>query len=444
MSEHDVLSQSTFESTTARSGEASGSGTNDAATDSRIAICEKLVDEAVEREWPATTLADALKDLGLKAIEAVDYLDELKQRLEIRRSKARRPETPPHQPPALTEEPAQAVEQEDRNRAVEEAAWASLRAKLDGATVSAPFNTSSEILDKMLDFLGQESASSTSLSKSVLAVAPHLADDEDSVFVDPYLSETQKYKFAYASQKPFEILVIKAQGRKVLEPVANSIWKLVILDKYVDFEKLYATLDPSYNPNDEAKELNERFSLLEKNSISSKRSVESEAEWMRLYDVWAGATLHFYPHRKAELASYRDLIVNMFRAAPSPSPAIKFDRDSRERYSRQPYRLDSCKDVLPFPLLSQLLACTHGAPSSSKSKKRSADSQEGRRKRSETVCQNWNLGACDGDTCNYGRKHNICSECGEPHQAKDRTDCYSALTRRRQQQRATATRGGRK
>jgi hypothetical protein len=183
------------------------------------------------------------------------------------------------------------------------------------------------------------------------------------MFNDPYLSETQKCKLAYAGQKPFENLLIKAQGRKVLEPIANSIWKLIILDKYVDFEKLYATLDPTYNPNDEAKELNERFSLLDKNSLSSKCAVVTEAEWMRLYDVWAGATIHFYPHRKAELASYRDLIVNMFRAALSPSPAIKFDRDSRERYSHQPYRLDSCKDVLPFPLLSLLLACSESSPS---------------------------------------------------------------------------------
>ena len=297
----------------------------------------------------------------------------------------------------------------------------------------------------MLELLGQEALPSSSLSKSVLAVAPHLAEDEDSIFNDPYLSETQKCKVAYASQKPFENLIIKAQGRKVQEPVANSIWKLIILDKYVDFEKLYVTLDPDYNPNDEAKDLNERFTLLEKNSISSRRSVLTEAEWMRLFDLWACATLHFYPHRKAELSSYRELIVSMFRAASSPSPAIKYDRDSRERYSRQPYHLDSSKDVLPFPLLSQLLSYAQNpSPPSPSGKRRSGDAQEGRRKRSETVCQNWNLGACDGDACNYGRRHNVCSECGEPHRAKDKAECYTTLNRRRQQQRAKAANSSRK
>lgn len=113
-----------------------------------------------------------------------------------------------------------------------------------------------------------------------------------------------------------------------------------------------------YHPNDEAKELNEKFTLLEKNSVSSKRSVHTEAEWMRLFDVWVGAVLQFYPHRKNELTSYRELIVNLFQATASPLPAIKYDRDSRERYSRQPFRLDSSKDVLPFPLLSQLYCIT--------------------------------------------------------------------------------------
>jgi hypothetical protein len=439
MPDHDQHSQSTFESVSAVSAEASAP--INATLDNRISACEKLVDDAVENDWPPTQLADALKDLGLRAAEAIDYIDELNQRQEIRRAKARDPGSPVREPAA--EGQLEPVGQEERDRAVEEAAWASLRSKLEDANAHGS-SISANVLDKVLELLGQEPSPSSSLSKSVLAVAPHLADDDDSVFKDPYLSETQNCKIAYASQKPFENLIIKAQGRKMHEPVANSIWKLIILDKYVDFEKLYATLDPDYNPSDEAKDLNDNFSILEKNSISSKRSVLTEAEWIRLFDIWATATLHFYPHRKAELASYRELIINMFRATSSPYPAIKYDRDSRERYSRQPYRLDSSKDVLPLPLLSQLLSYSQGSSSSSGNKKRSGDSQEGRRKRAETVCQNWNLGACDGETCHYGRRHNVCSECGEHHQAKDRADCLATLNRRRQQQRATGKGGSRK
>ena len=440
MPDHDYQSRSTLESPVG--GSAGTSGSHEASFQDRVSACERLVDEAVEKNWSTTVLGTALKELGLRAVEAADYVEELTQRLEIRRGKARDPGSPVREPTANL--PEHAREQEERDKAVEEAAWASFFSKLANAD-SAASSDSSNVFERMLQLVRQESPSPSSLSKSLLAIAPHLADDDDSVFNDPYLSETRKYKMAYAGHKPFESLIIKAQSRKVQEPVANSIWKLIILDKYVDFEKLYATLDPDYNPNDEAKELNDKFTLLEKNSISSKRSVSTEAEWMRLFDIWAVATLHFYPHRKAELASYRELVTNMFRATPSPYPAIKYDRDTRERYSRQPFRLDSCKDILPIALLSQLLPFNQGPSSSSSgSKRRSGDSQEGRRKRSETICQNWNLGTCEGDSCRFGRRHNVCSECSGPHQAKDRSDCYSALNKRRQQQRANAARGSRK
>jgi hypothetical protein len=401
------------------------SSSTDSSMDSRVAACEKLVDEAVEKDLPASVLAESLKSLGLKAVEAADYLEEFGQRIAIRRSKAKQPGSPTRELSAEVQPAAE--DQFDRDRAVEEAAWASLMSKLQ-AEVPAPFSSPpSSFVDKMLDLLGQDAASSTSLSKAVLAVAPHLADDDNTIFEDPYLKETHKRKIAYTSQKPFENLVIRAQGRKMREPVANSIWRLIILDKYVDFEKLFVTLDPGYNPHDEAKELNERFTLLEKNSIRSKRSVLTESEWMRLYDIWVEAVLHFYPHRSVELSSYRELIVNMFRATISPLPGIQYDRDSRERYSRQPYRLDSSKDVLPFPLLSQLLSRVTPSSSSYGSKKRPGSSLEGPQKRSETICHNWNIGTCEGDTCRFGRRHNECSECGGPHRAKDSSDCFAAF-----------------
>ncbi|KAF8797569.1 hypothetical protein BYT27DRAFT_7125244 [Phlegmacium glaucopus] len=443
MSIHNAQSQGASGSETARSD--ATPLTSDPSIDARTTACERLVEDAVERDLSAAVLADSLKDLGLKAIEAIDYIDEFKQRVEIRRSKARKRNSPPRDLSPEAEGIPQ--NQEDRDRAVEEAAWASLRAKLESDSVSqaVPSDLSPNALDRMFELFSQEVSPPSSLSKSVLAVAPHLADDDDSVFENPHLNETQKCKIAYTNQKPFENLIIKAQGQRIREPIANSIWKLIILDKYVDFEKFYVTLDPGYNPNDEAKDLNEKFTLLERNSISSKRSIVTEAEWMRLYDAWVDAVLLFYPHRKAELSSYRDLIVNMFRATSSPFPAIKYDRDSRERYARQPYRLDSCKDTLPFPLLSQLLSSSHvgSVPSSSPSKKRAIVTYEGPRKRSDTVCQNWNLGSCEGDSCHFGRRHNECSECGGSHRAKDKGECQAALNRRRQHQRAASTRGGR-
>ena len=317
-------------------------------------------------------LAESLKEFGLKAVEAINYIEEFQRHVAIPCSKARQPDCPNHEAPSASDSTQAQV---DRDRAVEEAAWTSFRSHINTSAPALSSDASSNVLDEVFQILAQEDSPSTLLSKLVLAVAPHFADNNDSLFEDPYIYKTQKCKVAYANQKPFNNLIIVAQGRKVQEPITNSVWRLVILDKYVNFEKLYVMLDPGYNPDDEAKELTDKFLVLEKHTISSRRPVSTEAEWIRLFDIWVSAVLHFYPHCRSELASYRDLILNMFRATHSPLPAIQYDRDSRERYSRQPYRLDSSKNVLPFPLLSQLLSSPLSPPSSTGSNRRSPSPQ---------------------------------------------------------------------
>ncbi|KAG6903831.1 hypothetical protein DXG01_014505, partial [Tephrocybe rancida] len=53
------------------------------SVESRVAACDKLVNDAVEGVLSAIALAESLKNLGLTAIEASDYIDEYQQRLEI-------------------------------------------------------------------------------------------------------------------------------------------------------------------------------------------------------------------------------------------------------------------------------------------------------------------------------------------------------------------------
>ena len=74
MTDHDDHSQGTLESDPARTGE--GSNTVGSTVDSRVAACKKLVDEAVEKDLPATELANSLKRVRLKAHEAMDYIEE--------------------------------------------------------------------------------------------------------------------------------------------------------------------------------------------------------------------------------------------------------------------------------------------------------------------------------------------------------------------------------
>lgn len=90
---------------------------------------------------------------------------------------------------------------------------------IQGVALTLPPSSlaSPNTLDRMLEFLGQASTSSP-LSKSVLAVALHLAEDEDTVFEDPHLRETRKCKMAYR----FCSLVPLSLMRQAIEAALTS------------------------------------------------------------------------------------------------------------------------------------------------------------------------------------------------------------------------------
>ena len=100
MPDNDAYSQSTTGNMTSgtietnTAGTAAGSGSHDSTIGNRIATCERLVDEVVDKELAATALADSLKNLGLKAIEAINYLEDFNQRVALRHSKPKQPESP--------------------------------------------------------------------------------------------------------------------------------------------------------------------------------------------------------------------------------------------------------------------------------------------------------------------------------------------------------------
>ncbi|KAG6815103.1 hypothetical protein H0H87_005110, partial [Tephrocybe sp. NHM501043] len=118
-----------------------------------------------------------------------------------------------------------------------------------------------------------------------------------------------------------------AQLERLVDPISRSVWKKIILDRYVDFEHLYATFEKGYDHNDETKDFNEEFAIVKKDSFTKKRSVTSESDWLRLFDAWKAAVLVFYRHRDDELSVYREYVVKIFRSSPSPSSAILFDRE---------------------------------------------------------------------------------------------------------------------
>jgi hypothetical protein len=81
-------------------------------------------------------------------------------------------------------------------------------------------------------------------------------------------------------------------------------------------------------------------------------------------------------------------------------------------------------------LLTQMFRTS---PSSGGPAKRPASGGQGSgsSKRASIPCQNWNLGMCDESPCPNRRLHGTCSECGNPHRAKDNERCLSLLQARR-------------
>jgi hypothetical protein len=91
MAKHNAPSQGSAKSII--SGIAETSHTIDATLNSHISVCEKLVNDAIKKGLSALALAESLKELGLKAREAVNYIDGFNQCVAIRYSKAGQPDS---------------------------------------------------------------------------------------------------------------------------------------------------------------------------------------------------------------------------------------------------------------------------------------------------------------------------------------------------------------
>jgi hypothetical protein len=226
--------------------------------------------------------------------------------------------------------------------------------------------------------------------------------------------------------------ITNAQLAPLNEPLPRSIWKKIVLEEFVDFTKLFASMDQGYNHYDEPEDFAAGFAIIKKNHLSAKRDVISEADWIRVFDAWKDGVLLIFPHRATELQGYRRFVMDIFRSTPlNPAAAIRFDRDARDRYAKQPFHMDD-RSLLHLPLLTELFAAANSSsssPSASLKRLPSSSTTTAPSKRSDVPCRNWNWGNCD-DPCSNRRKHGRCCICGEEHQAKENPACLAKLQNR--------------
>ncbi|CAA7269205.1 unnamed protein product [Cyclocybe aegerita] len=212
----------------------------------------------------------------------------------------------------------------------------------------------------------------------------------------------------------------------IIHMLPKSIWKLIIQDQWVDFEKLHASLEHGYDHNDNAKDFGNGYVIMKKDHLTSRRPIRTEAEWIRVFEAWSTGVTLLYPHRSMELKKYRLIVDEVFRASPqNVSPAIRFDVEVRRKYSRGPFRMDDHGELQAL-VLAQMYRPS-ATPTLPLAKRIASDShQPSPAKRADIPCQLWNMGKCN-DPCVNRRKHGTCSECGDSHRAYDTPTCRASL-----------------
>ncbi|KAG6828237.1 hypothetical protein H0H87_002646 [Tephrocybe sp. NHM501043] len=309
---------------------------------------QNLLNRAVESDMEPNEFLLSLREIGIIANEATDYVDEYEQRMEIKRGKGRATSSPnePSGDKRLAE-----IKCNEVVKHIDDAAWAALCAKLKSTGQHQPQKSLERCvrIDIDSDNEQEDHGSVPSFSKAVLALAPHLGNlSLSSIVSDPIFEKSHCLKAAYTSEKSINLLIDRAQLEQLMDPISQSVWKKIILDRYVDFEHLYATFEKGYNHIDKSKVFNEEFTIIKKDSLTKKKSVLSESNWLCLFDAWRAAVLVFYHHWEDKISVYREYMVKIFCSSPSPSSAILFDHEVREVYSPG---ISKCLNILQVDLL---------------------------------------------------------------------------------------------
>ena len=414
------------------------------ATDVTTA-CQMVVEDCLSGKMELSAVADSLKAIGITPEAAQDYIEQIVQRIGEKKKgdtedelEGGREATPEgltdddreefrRQRDELYEEANQQKDREVQQRANEAAAWAVLTAKL--ASLRAP-SFSNNPIEQLSAILNQSSqtTSTGSLSNTLLSQAPHLAKLAASSG-DPHLDETWKLCQLFTTEKAVNVIVDVMQQQQLDDAIPRSIWRDIIQDRFVNFEKLYASMDLGYDHQDELKDFLGGYAIVKKDQASAKRPIQTEAEWIRVFGAWTGGVNLVYPHRVTELQEYRKVVMELFRAVPNrPNITIHFDLDVQARYAKRPFHMDD-RSQLNVPLLSQMLFGASSPPNF----KRPIGSSTGfsPSKRATVPCINWNKGFCrDSDFCPNRRVHGKCSECGGGHRAKEKPECQASLQAR--------------
>ncbi|KAG6814922.1 hypothetical protein H0H87_006586 [Tephrocybe sp. NHM501043] len=233
-----------------------------------INAAQKLIEEAVKSGMEPDWFLSSLREIGITSSEAIDYVDEFEQHTQIcnEKGKAAKHLSPDNH---HTNSP----ERTDSDQALKEPVHELHR---------------NAFVPEDLDFsnVSEDTDSALVISKTFLSLAPHLRNLlGQNICSDPHINKTCCLKLAYGAERSIDVLIDHAQLKNLQEPISRSIWKLIILDKYVDFEHLHAVLDCGYNNDNKAKDFSAGFAIVKKDTLSKKKAVSTESKWIRIFDA---------------------------------------------------------------------------------------------------------------------------------------------------------------
>src|SRR5271169_1589595 len=346
----------------------------------RADTCQALVDSYLAAPFrsPVSEFIDSLRSSGASTEEVEDYVTQVEQRSITKLGKERDdgnkdvddesyeivdPPTPEglsgadldeyrHKRDTIAKEKGNLREVDERQRrvaAADSVAWANFANRIQSlprpavqapgisSVPTGPFTVSSSTASTGMAVTG-------GIPASVLALAPHLQVLSEPV-PDQILARTWVLRRAFSAEsKTVDSIVDAVQTRSFLDPLPRSIWKDIVQDRLINFEKLHACLtQPGYDLQDDPKDFSSSgdYVLVRKDHTNAKKAVQTSSEWTRLFAAWEAGVLTLYPHRVAELTAYSSQVNGLFRTfADNPAIGIVFDAEVWEDYSRGPFRMD--------------------------------------------------------------------------------------------------------
>jgi len=232
--------------------------------------------------------------------------------------------------------------------------------------------------------------------------------------IDPKLELTLKLRNNYALDLKMSKQAVLGFPRCPLLP--DSLWNDVLLDRYVDFDKILTGYYALESDHRETQSFGNLDISLNTGGSSGKMSKEIRiyGEWSIAYARYTRAVVFVYPHRNRELEDYEEYLAGQFAAYPDIADQFKiinFDKAIRirVRQSNDLMLTDIARfqDIISYHLINPKTS----RPNDAKRQKLTANDDI-------PICRRWNTGRCVAATCSY---LHICHHCNGKHQAKDCT-----------------------